>query len=406
MVSRAGPKPRVLIAGGGIAGLEAALALADLAADRAELALLAPEPDFVFKPMTVEEPFTNQPAERHELAPALAEIGVELLQGSLAEVLPNANQVKTNDGESIPYDYLVVCVGGRPAAAYEGVETFWSDRGDLPVDDLIRRAHNAGEELALVVPPAASWTLPLYELALLIRNRADQLDRTGLRVRLITPEAAPLTVFGTLASEAVAELFAARRIALETGSRVDQKPDGLELALDHSGLAAEAVIALPEIKGPRVVGLPCDSQGFTPIDDHARVEGLDNVYAAGDGTNFPLKQGGLATQQADAAAEHLAARLGADVDVQPFKPVLRGQLITGVESLHMRHGLTGGQGEGLVSPDYLWWPPQKVAGRYLSAWLGHTEPGDLTPPLTSLDVSVSWPHDWHGTPIGWDSEPA
>jgi sulfide:quinone oxidoreductase len=387
-------RPRVLIAGGGIAGLEAALALADLARDRAELVLLAPDPEFVFKPLTVEEPFTHVPAERHELAPALADVGVGFIQDSLAEVLSEAHEVKTGSGETVSYDYLVVCVGGRAVPAYEGVETFWSDRGDLPVDDLIRRAHDAGTELALVVPPAATWSLPLYELALLIRNRADELGLDDLRMRLLTPESEPLIVFGTVASEAVANLFAARRIALAT----NQVP-----ARDLSHLETDVVIALPEIEGRRVAGLPCDSKGFTPTDEHARVEGVDDVYAAGDGTTFPVKQGGLATQQADAAAEHLAARLGAEVDPQPFKPVLRGQLITGVESLHMRHGLTGGQGEGVVSPDYLWWPPQKVAGRYLAAWLGHTEPAELDPPLSPLDVSVSWPHDWHGTPMGWDA---
>jgi sulfide:quinone oxidoreductase len=260
--------------------------------------------------------------------------------------------------------------------------------------------------MVLLVPPATSWSLPLYELALLIRNRSEALDCADLRLRLITPEAAPLIVFGTVASEAVAELFEARRIALETNCPVVQEPGGgLHLARDRSPLEAGVIVALPEIQGPHVAGLPADAKGFTPIDDHARVEGVEDVYAAGDGTNFPVKQGGLATQQADAAAEHLSARLGAEVDVQPFKPVLRGQLITGVESLHMRHGLTGGQGEGVVSPDYLWWPPQKVAGKYLAAWLGHTDPSELVPPLSPLDVSVSWPHEWHAIPMAWDAEP-
>jgi sulfide:quinone oxidoreductase len=405
MANGGGRRPRVLIAGGGIAGLETALALADLASDRAELVLLAPEPDFVFKPMTVEEPFTREPAERRELAPALAELGVELLPGSLDEVRADAHRVTTADGAEVAYDFLVVCVGGRAVPAYEGVETFWSNRGDLPVNELIRRAHAAGGELALVVPPATSWPLPLYELALLIRNRADSLDLPDLELRLVTPEPAPLAVFGTIASDAVGAVLAARRIALETSCLVVQDRDGaLRLARGHAPIEAEVIIALPEIKGPRVAGLPSDANGFTPIDEHARVQGLDDVYAAGDGTNFPVKQGGLATQQADAAAEHLADRLGADVDVQPFKPVLRGQLITGVESLHMRHGLTGGQGEGVVSPDYLWWPPQKVAGRYLAAWLGHTEVAEPAPPLAPLDVTVSWPHDWHETPMGWDAD--
>jgi sulfide:quinone oxidoreductase len=165
------------------------------------------------------------------------------------------------------------------------------------------------------------------------------------------------------------------------------------------------VIALPTIVGPGVRGLPADAHGFIPIDQHGRVVGVDDVYAAGDGTNFPVKQGGLATQQADAAAEHIAARAGARVDPQPFHPLLRGQLITGGESLNLRHELTGGHGEGVASSDYLWWPPFKVSGRYLAAWLGQGEQlSEIPMSLSPIEVEVSWPHEWHGEPMGFDAE--
>ena len=103
------------------------------------LAMLAPEPDFFYKPLTVEEPFTHQPAERRELAPALAELGVELIRGTLKSVSPGRARRHDRGRDQLAYDKLVVCVGGRPRPAYHGVETFWSHRTDLPVDDLIRR---------------------------------------------------------------------------------------------------------------------------------------------------------------------------------------------------------------------------------------------------------------------------
>ena len=59
---------RVLIAGGGVAGLEALLALRDLAGDRVELTLLSPETEFVYRPMAVAEPFGRGRADRHPLA--------------------------------------------------------------------------------------------------------------------------------------------------------------------------------------------------------------------------------------------------------------------------------------------------------------------------------------------------
>jgi sulfide:quinone oxidoreductase len=405
MSSSAETKPRVLIVGGGIAGLEAALALNDLAAGLADVALLAPEPDFLFKPLTVEEPFTGTPTERHELAPALAELGVELVPGALESVSPDEHEVTTGDGDRLRYDSLIVCVGARPRPAFAGVETFWSNRADLPADELIRAAHRSpSAQMTLVAPPGTTWPLPLYELALLLRKRSEELGLSDLGLRLVTPEPAPLAVFGVPASAAVSDLLRARRISVVTDCFVVQEDHDLRLAREGAPVGDEVVIALPVIEGPRVAGLPADAQGFMPIDEYARVEGVADVYAAGDGTNFPVKQGGLATQQADAAAMRIAADLGGPVEPEPFRPLLRGQLIAGADSLHMRHGLSGGQGEGLASPDYLWWPPSKVAGRYLAAWLGHTSPTDLDPPHQPLEVEVSWPHDWHGIPMAYDAE--
>ena len=124
--------------------------------------------------------------------------------------------------------------------------------------------------------------------------------------------------------------------------------------------------------------------------------GTDGVYAAGDGTNFPVKQGGIATQQADAAAEHLAARASADVEPQPFRPVLRGKLLVGEESISMRQRLGSEEGDGIVSLDYLWWPPHKISGRYLAPWLGGEDPRiESVLPLRPLDVEISLSTKWH-----------
>ena len=96
------------------------------------------------------------------------------------------------------------------------------------------------------------------------------------------------------------------------------------------------MIALPGLAGPFIPGLPHDARGFIPTDADARVAGCADVYAAGDATTFPLRQGGLAAQQADAAAEAIAARLGAIARAEPFRPVLRGVLLTGGAPLYLR----------------------------------------------------------------------
>jgi len=119
------------------------------------------------------------------------------------------------------------------------------------------------------------------------------------------------------------------------------------------------------------------------------------VFAAGDATAFPVKQGGIAAQEADAVAEAIAASVGADVDPQPFQPVLRGLLLTGGRARYLRADISGGAGDdSTISTDALWWPPDKISGRYLALYLSSRvgeeldvmpQTGDAIPVETALD---------------------
>ena len=386
-----------MIVGGGIAGVEAALALADLAGSHAEAVLVSPEDEFVLKPMVVREPFGGEEAERHRLAPVLSRAGVSYRRAAVEAVQAAEKRVVLTGGDELSYDSLILCVGGRPVSPYESATTFWSDSARMPVDDMLTRsASHPSRTLAVIVPPQTTWPLPAYELALLLRRRARD-NGIDAVIRLITPEDHPLAIFGLAASTEVGARMKTAGVEVETGVRVEE--DGGRL-IRTSGVVVDAgeVISLPRIEGPRVPGLPADDAGFLRIDEHCRVIGTEGVYAAGDGTSFPVKQGGIATQQADAAAAHIAAGVGAITGPEPFRPVLRGELLTGGPSIKMKHSLGGGD-QGEVSPDYLWWPRTKVSGRYLSAWLTESEPSpDPAPRDVPIEVEASWPHEWHGQP--------
>ena len=159
-------------------------------------------------------------------------------------------------------------------------------------------------------------------------------------------------------------------------SAPDAVLDDALLLRDGRLIGADAVIALPALRGRAVEGLPADADGFIPIDEHARVV-LPRVYAAGDITAGRVKQGGLAAQQADAAAEAIAAEAGVALEPRPYRPVLRGLLLTGDEPLYLRKDL---QAEDVLArplrraPERasrapLWWPSEKLVGRYISGYL-------------------------------------
>ena len=394
---------RVAIAGGGIAGLEALIALRALAGDRVDITLVAPEPDFTYRPMTVQEPFSPTPAERRELAPIAAEFGAGLEPHRVAGVRPDDRVLELDDGSEVAYDAAIICIGAPAAPAFEDVATLRAAGQDLPINDLLREAaEHESRRIAFIVPPGVTWPLPIYELAMMSERRAAELD-LDVELEVVTPEAAPLVMFGRMVSDAVAELLRTRGIAVRAGAYATQAGGAISLSPGEERLDAGAVVALPVLHGPHLRGVSSDEHGFIPIDEWAKVEGADHLYAAGDGTTFPLKQGGIGTQQADAAAEQIAAAAGADLDPQPFHPILRGKLIAGEESLNLRSDVAGGAGEGVASSDYLWWPPHKVSGRYLAAWLaGETAHADPEPPRHPIEVEVELPREWHREPMALD----
>jgi sulfide:quinone oxidoreductase len=376
---------RIVIAGGGVAGLEACLALRSfLDEDQLAIDLLCPEPRFEYRPLAVLEPFDGAPAWSMALREFAADQGVRLVRDSLRAVDPGRRVAILLQGEPLPYDALLVCVGARPVRAIPGAITFRGSRDA----DAVRAALAAvgpGERatIAFAAPLGAFWTLPLYELAIL---GAAQLQARATRARVVlaVPEPAPLDAFGQRASAAVGELLRAHGIEFRGRVR-PVAADAGELELDDGEhIRTNAVIALPGLHGRPVAGLPQDGEGFVSVDEHGRVDGLDDVYAAGDMTTFPLKQGGLAAQQADAAAEAMLAGLGVPIAARPFEGILRGVLYTDREPAYLRAPVGAGAAPHSWS---MWWPPSKIAGRHLAPYLD-VRAGAPRAPEARPDVGV------------------
>jgi sulfide:quinone oxidoreductase len=370
--------PHIVIAGGGVAALEALIALHELADDHTRVTLLAPEPHFVYRPMSVAEPFCLGHAEHHPLAAIAAEFGATLVSDSLSEVDSDSHMVITGRGDTLGYDSLLIAVGALQQPAYREAITFGADGAPEALSGLLADLEDGYvKRVAFVVPSTVAWSLPLYELAVMTARDvwASAIERAEFF--FVTPEARPLEAFGSEASAMVAALLASERIEF-IGSTVADVGHGFVVAGDQR-IDINRTIALPIPSGPAVAGLPADANGFITIDEHGRVEAVDGIYAAGDATTFPIKQGGLAAQQAVAAAEAIAARHGVDLDPRPFRPVLRGMLMTGGQRRWLRApaGSTPGHSEAALRA--LWWPPTKIASKYLAPYLmGREEAALLT----------------------------
>jgi sulfide:quinone oxidoreductase len=328
-------KNSVLIAGGGVAALEAALAFDHLAADSVEVTICSPRRDFVYRPYAVGVPYGVSRVSTLDLSRLAAAAGAKYRADSIASVNPKARLAVTHDGESIPYGDLIVCPGAKLQWPVPGAITFWGIADERDVGKVMAEIRG-GEthSVAFTLPAVESWALPLYELALLARA---ELDKSGddAELTIVTPEDAPLQVFGRGVAEGMAELLAGHRIKVITGTHPVHFEHGELETVPAGRIPFDKVISLPKLEGRRIRGVPHDLEGFVHIDSHCRVLGSDHLYAAGDVTGFPVKQGGLATQQADVAAEAIAAGLGGSIEPHEFDPILRGVLWTGGETRYL-----------------------------------------------------------------------
>jgi sulfide:quinone oxidoreductase len=361
----------VVIAGGGVAALEAALALHELGGESLRVTLIAPDAEFVYRPMTVAEPFAYGAAERYGLSEIASDAGAELIVDTFASVDVDQRVVHTEAGAQIGFDALLLALGGRPRARFEHAVTIDDRRLDELLHGLVEDIEGGYvHDLAFVVPPRMAWPLPIYELALMTAQRAFDTS-AQLDVSIVTPEAAPLDVFGDGASSAVSNLLAERSITVITGASCEV-PDGRHVVVNPGGrgLAVDRVVALPELFGPAVRGLASAEHGFIPVDPTCRVRGTERVFAAGDATDSPLKHGSIAAQQADTAVRAIAALAGLAAEVTPLHPVIHGTLLTGTRPLYLTARVIGGRGFSSVVTDApSWAPASKIAARYLAPYL-------------------------------------
>lgn len=386
-------RPRVLIAGGGVAGLEALLALRAHADDRVDITMLAPELKFFNRSMSVDQPFKPGRGRGIRLEGIFAEFDARWVRDKLDGVEHEGCVAVTRGGERLAYDRLVVALGAHAAQWVSRSLTYrdgshalsyYGGRDSEEYRLLLDRVREGRvNKLAFVKPGGASWPLPLYDLALMTAAECAAHGRSEVELSLVTPEAEPLEVFGKRASAAVRGLLEESGVALLTASYGEPGPPGwLDISPGDRGMKVDRVVTEPRLAGPRLRGIPCDGDGFIATDAHGRVPNLQGVFAAGDGTTFPVKHGSLAAQQADAVAEAIAASVGVEIDPQPFRPVLRGVLLTGGLPRYLRSDISGREGDdSTISEQALWWPPNKLAGHYLAPYLSSKvgEANDVMP---------------------------
>ena len=361
------PTFKVLIAGGGCAALEAAFRLQHVGEGKVDTTILAPDEYFATLAFAVLMPFAAGDVPHDPLADLASAAGARLRRGRLASVAAGDRRVLTDEGETITYDALLIAVGAVKHAPYPHVLAFGSPGAEERMHGLVQDLE-AGyvRSIAFVVPDGASWPVPLYELALMSAERAYDMGQDS-ELTLITPEDAPLALFGPETSRALAARLARTRVAVVTGVHADVPRDGLvESRGGGDRLSVDRVVTLPEFHGPRVQGLPSDARGFLAVDRHGRV-GVAEVYAAGTPRARRSSRADWPASRPTRRPRRSPPARAPRSTPQPYRALLQGVLLTERDATVLRRGGEAERGKDAGrSAQPLWWPPTKIAGQELA----------------------------------------
>ncbi len=339
------------------------------------------------------------------VADLVAETGATWVRDRAEVVRESEGCLLTRDGDIVEFDYLLLAPGERSKRPL--AQGYLWERGGDPsfLNEIIRDiAARKVASVAVAVPRGARWSVPAYELALVLAWSAAGTDAA---ITLITAEERPLGALGSVASDAVAEEL--ERAGVETiagvelvdalergGSRmlvadliiVPERAEDAATALigkptDHARVQIGAraarefqrLISVPVMLGPHIRGVASDHAGFVAVDESLKVCGSDVVWAAGGCIAGALEHSALSAQQADAAVAAIAAacgHIGADGSgIGPDAVEITGVLLTGQRDRWLAENPIG-----TLEPSTrcLWWPPGRAVGKTLARRIAAWDP--------------------------------
>jgi sulfide:quinone oxidoreductase len=346
-------RPRILVLGGGVAGVTAAYQLHRQIGDRASITLIASTERFTLGPALLGVPFGRSVGRvGFALAPALARHGIAFRQGRVQRIEPEHRAVWV-DGEELAYDYLLIATGPQAddgsvpgiKQGIPGANALHSLGAARETGQALQRFLDHPGPAVVGLAQGAGYLSPAYEFALLLDYA---LRRRGIRDRATITFVTPESHLGILgigipdAQRLLERLFARHMITVFTGATIERVEGGRIYLQAGTSLAADFCMVMPAFNGAadldQTPGLS-DAYGLIPVDAQYRHPSFPEVYAAGGAAhlNVPAphvgglpKTGYLATAMAKAAAWNLAATVrGAPPKARPLPRLLDLRILDG-----------------------------------------------------------------------------
>ena len=299
---------RVVIAGGGIAGVECALTIA-LGRRDTDVTLIHQWPSLRILPNLVYVPFG---VSAHRLDIPIVENleahGIRCISGTVEQIDADARIVLV-DGAAISYDKLVLAPGTEPvrvaARTLRSLDDALLLRGDL---EKIERARHG--DVTVLQLPENTWPAPGYELAALLGTWRRAYSLNDVSIRLVTSAQTPLGMFGIDAADVITGRLDELGVTVISGV-----PAGRVEELTDSGLTIDMIdLAARRIPG----GPPTNLDGFYATGADGSI--APDMYAVGDAADLPFKAAFATSWQARRVLLAIGGdlrNLGANIDGVP-----------------------------------------------------------------------------------------
>lgn len=315
---------RIIVAGGGIGGVEAALTLAVGLPD-ADVVLLDRSGELRILPEIVYMPFGVRAAEITVPLERLEEHGVTVQRTEVRRVDAPTRQVLTTEGP-LSYDVLVAAPGARsnvsPETSIRSVDDARRVREELAA--LVAEARNGTRrDVTIDVGSEDSWSAPAAEFAVLLGTWLEaQGVAEHVEVLFATEDREAFEWFGPRASDLVTEAMARHGIKIATGIPAGHGASlGGDMTISFGGLEARNIDGLPG-RGP---------DGWYVTDDHNAV--AEHVYVIGDATTLPYRSAFATAWE----SRRVLTALGGNV-------ATLGEQINGVPSTSVEYQMDLGEG--------------------------------------------------------------
>jgi sulfide:quinone oxidoreductase len=302
---------KIVILGGGFAGIQAAIELQK--SGMFKVTLVSDRDYLYIYPISIWVPV--HAAEFEDVKVPLADIQkkypFELIIEPVTEIHAKDHHVICN-GQVIDYDYLVVAFGADKMK-HKGIENTLSICGKPQIalsiregiDQLVeqRRGKIAVGFGGNPKDLSAVRGGPAFELMFNIHHMLTRKKiRQNFELTFFAPMAEPGAKMGRNSFAMLNKMMDRYKIGKRFGKKITGFENKSVLFEDESALNADLILFIPASAGNSILqasDLPLTDAGFIKIDDHCKVQGLNDVYAIGDiaaieGPEWVAKQGHIA----------------------------------------------------------------------------------------------------------------